>query len=135
MIQNPDADSIFNLHRELFFILHTHIKSSGYIFTKKKHLTWKGDPLLMVANSHPLKSVVCALCISLTPRTHFPPTEHLFYMKTTLTSPILLLSTMRNILFKWTHSLLESLGFHWLSLAAAYAVQPSPPDFHENYVI
>jgi hypothetical protein len=35
----------------------------------------------------------CAPCISLTPRTCFPATEHLFYIKTTLTSPILLLVT------------------------------------------
>jgi hypothetical protein len=81
-----------------------------YIILKQTHIcleenvsTWKGDHLFMVVNSHPHRSlawnqVPLHPCISLTARTCFLPIEHLFYIQTTLTSPILLLGTRR---FDW----------------------------------
>jgi hypothetical protein len=82
------------------FILHTHKKSSVCVFAKRQYLTWIGDPLFMAANSPSsqvpcLKSTALApLAFSITSRTSFPPIEHLFYVKTTLTSPILLSDTL-----------------------------------------
>jgi hypothetical protein len=49
---DPDALFIFNLHREFFFYsAHKYKNQAGAHLLKRKYLTWKGDPLLMVANS------------------------------------------------------------------------------------
>jgi hypothetical protein len=79
------------------FLFCTHIKNKADAYLKevsyleRRSLVRREFPIL----SGPLLEVncPCAACISLAPCTRFPPIEHLFYIKTPLTSPILLSGT------------------------------------------
>jgi hypothetical protein len=58
---DPDAWFIFNLHREPFLSCTHKQIMDGCVFLRIKKerntLTWKGSPLFIVANSHPLRSL------------------------------------------------------------------------------
>jgi hypothetical protein len=66
----------------LFYPAHTIqniMISECVLSTRKKYtLTWKGGPLLMVANSHPPRSLAWSLLPFVPSSPHFLPTGHLF---------------------------------------------------------
>jgi hypothetical protein len=71
--------------KSLFYSGHTQ-KSSGCVFAKRNNLLGKAIPFSwrQIPHSVPMLDVnrPCTPCVSLTPRTHFPHTEHLFlYIK------------------------------------------------------
>jgi hypothetical protein len=80
---DPDAWFIFNLQREPFCIMHTQhkVKSGCELLKRKKEssLTWKGGPVFMVANFHPLSSIALSQ-LPLRPLP-FPHPPHLLLAK------------------------------------------------------
>jgi hypothetical protein len=93
--------------RTLFYPAHTYKKSSGCACPNKK-MSYLERRSLADGGEFPILSgrllgvnCPCITYIPLTPCTRFPPTEHLFYIKTTLTSPILLWGTKNSLYPMW----------------------------------
>jgi hypothetical protein len=101
MIRTP-THGLFLPWTESPFLLSTHNiknKSGCVLLIRKKSFTWKGIPLFMVENSHPLRSLawsqlpLCPLHSS-HPRTRFPPKRKFICTQMTLTCPLLLSGTI-----------------------------------------
>ncbi len=87
-----------------FYSVHTYKNQAVGYSIQESNLLRKAIPCSWRQIPHPLRSLAWSQlplrpCISLTPRTCFPPTEYLFYIKVTLTSPILLSGTLHSYSF------------------------------------